>query len=693
MGGRIVKVSGPLVAAEGLGDIRTADVVRIGQRHLIGEILSIVGERAFIQAYEDTGGLMPGAEVYTTGAPLSVELGPGLLENIFDGVGRPLAETLKLTGDLISRGAEVPTLNRTREWEFTPIATAGDKVTGGSIIGIVNETSAVAHKIMIPHSLAGVIESIGTGTYTVEQVICTIKTPDNEFRDITMMQKWPVRTGRPFLRKLIPVEPLCTGQRMIDTMFPIAKGGVAAAPGSSGAGKTVLMHQLARWSEVDIVVYVGCGERGNEMADMLTDLPERTDRSSGQPRITRTVLIVNTSDMPVMAREASVYTGITIAEYFRDMGYNAVLIIDTVTRWAQALREMSIRLGETPGEDGYPVYLPSHFARFFERTGSFECLGGENRRGSVTAFGAVSLPGGVVDESVSQAMMKSAKAVWAIDATLACARIFPAINRLSSYSQYLDTLKPWYNSNLGLDFVINRNKAIAIIHEETKLEETAARAGRGSLPASDILLLETAKMIREDFLQQNAFADVDNCSAYERQASLLSLILYYFDLCNEALAKGVDDVNLLLDIPAREKIGRAKSIMQFEYDDVVRAIAIETEQQLEAVVLKAQGTKHKAQIVDEVDEHVVSAGDVENEAGIDQSGQDEHAADDLTAESAEKAEDEALGSDAGEDAETKPEVSDAEPVEDVKPEAEASGADLVEDATSGSSEYIEGAGQ
>ena len=584
MSGKIVKVSGPLVVAEGLSDANIADVVRVGRQRLIGEILTMTGDKASIQVYEETSGLGPGAQVETTGVPLSVELGPGLLENIYDGIQRPLTEIRKLTGETIARGVDVPALDRKREWEFVPAAKVGDEVAGGSIIGTVNETASVVHKIMVPPNVSGVIESINPGKYTVEQTVCKIKTRDGQKRDIIMMQKWPVRVGRPYIKKSTPVAPLCTGQRIIDTLFPLAKGGTAAVPGPFGSGKTVVQHQLAKWSDVDIVVYIGCGERGNEMTDVLMEFPELRDPRSGEPLMKRTVLIANTSDMPVAAREASIYTGITIAEYFRDMGYDVAVIADSTSRWAEALREMSGRLEEMPGEEGYPAYLSSRLAQFYERAGCVDCLGGGDRRGTLTAIGAVSPPGGDTSEPVSQATMRIVKVFWGLDASLAYARHFPAINWLTSYSLYLDTLKPWYDNAFGVDFLVNRNKTMALLQQEAELQEIVKLVGQDSLSPPDRLTLETAKMIREDFLQQNAFVDLDSFSSYEKQASLLSLILYYNELCKDALAKGVEDVLPLFNIPAREQIGRAKMTPPAEYEEKYKAIARDMDAQIDAIV-------------------------------------------------------------------------------------------------------------
>ena len=560
MSGKIVKVSGPLVVAEGLADANMADVVRVGSQRLIGEILTMTGDSASIQVYEETSGLGPGAEVITTGVPLSVELGPGLLDNIYDGIQRPLREVRELTGSTISRGVNIPALNRQRRWDFVPIAKAGDTVTGGTIIGTVNETTAVVHKIMVPHGVTGVIESIEAGTFDITQTICSVKAADGSIHDVTMLQKWPVRINRPYIRKSMPTKPLCSGQRVIDTMFPLAKGGTAAVPGPFGSGKTVVQHQLAKWSDVDIVVYIGCGERGNEMTDVLMEFPELKDPRTGEPLMKRTVLIANTSDMPVAAREASIYTGITIAEYFRDMGYDVAVIADSTSRWAEALREMSGRLEEMPGEEGYPAYLASRLAQFYERAGVVECLGGDSRQGSLTAIGAVSPPGGDTSEPVSQATMRIVKVFWGLDATLAYARHFPSINWLTSYSLYLDTLKPWYDNAFGRAFMQNRERAMALLQEESQLQEIVKLVGQDSLSAPDRLTLETARMIREDFLQQNAFNELDSYTSYEKQEKLLELILRYNTLCREALDKGVTDIQKLFAIEAREHIGRAKTV-------------------------------------------------------------------------------------------------------------------------------------
>ena len=557
MSGTITKVSGPLVVAEGLGDANVSDVVRVGSQHLIGEILNMTGDRASIQVYEETSGLGPGAQVVTTGMPMSVELGPGMLDNIYDGIQRPLPEMRAAAGDSITRGIDVPALNREKLWDFVPVARPGDEVGPGDVLGTVQETSAILHKIMVPNGVSGEVVRVESGSHVVTDVIAVVRDKKGKEHELTMIQRWPVRIARPYSRKYVPSRPMNSGQRIIDTMFPIAKGGTAAVPGPFGSGKTVVQHQLAKWSDVDIVVYIGCGERGNEMTDVLMEFPELKDPRNGEPLMKRTVLIANTSDMPVAAREASIYTGITIAEYFRDMGYDVAVLADSTSRWAEALREMSGRLEEMPGEEGYPAYLASRLAQFYERAGVVECMGQDDRRGSVTAIGAVSPPGGDISEPVSQATMRIVKVFWALDSSLAYARHFPAINWLTSYSLYLDTLEPWYTEQFGEAYMANRTKAMHILQEESELQEIVRLVGQDALSPADRLTMETAKMIREDFLQQNAFVDEDAYSSYAKQFRLMDLVLRYDVLCREALDKGVD-MNALFTIPAREKIGRAK---------------------------------------------------------------------------------------------------------------------------------------
>ena len=579
LSGRVVKVSGPLVVATGLADANMSDVVRVGPQRLIGEILTMKGDSASIQVYEETSGLGPGAEVVTTGAPMSVELGPGMIEGIYDGIQRPLEKIVEKVGPNISRGVEVPALDREKKWEFTATVNVGDKVVGGDIIGTVPETAVVLHKIMVPPKMSGTIVDIKSGSFNVTETIATLKTEDGREVPLTMVQKWPVRIGRPYAHKYPPKRPLCSGQRIIDTMFPIAKGGTAAVPGPFGSGKTVVQHQLAKWSDVDIVVYIGCGERGNEMTDVLREFPELKDPRTGESLMKRTVLIANTSDMPVAAREASVYTGITIAEYFRDMGYDVAVIADSTSRWAEALREMSGRLEEMPGEEGYPAYLASRLAQFYERAGSVECIGSDERRGSLTAVGAVSPPGGDLSEPVSQATMRIVKVFWSLDSSLAYKRHFPAINWLNSYSLYLDTLKPWFDENFGEQFMKSRSKAMSILQNEASLMEIVQLVGKDSLSPADQLTLEVARMIREDFLQQNAFTDIDGYSSYDRQAKLLNIILEYDKLCRAAIGQGAD-AGKLFTIPAREDIGRAKSVPVEEYNRAYEKMEAEMEQQI-----------------------------------------------------------------------------------------------------------------
>ncbi len=587
--GKIVKVSGPLVVATGMADANMADVVRVGEQRLIGEILTMTGDAASIQVYEETSGLGPGAEVVTTGSPLSVELGPGLLENIYDGIQRPLEGIMAKTGSAsITRGVEVAALDREKQWDFVATAQVGDQVVTGDFLGQVQETPSILHKIMVPAGVSGTVESISSGKYTVTDTVATIRLADGSLKELTMMQKWPVRVGRPYKKKFTPATPLQSGQRVIDTMFPVAKGGTAAVPGPFGSGKTVVQHALAKWSDVDIVIYIGCGERGNEMTDVLREFPELVDPRTGETLMKRTVLIANTSDMPVAAREASIYTGITIAEYFRDMGYDVAVIADSTSRWAEALREMSGRLEEMPGEEGYPAYLASRIAEFYERAGVVQCLGSdEDRRGSLTAVGAVSPPGGDLSEPVSQGTMRIVKVFWSLDSSLAYRRHFPAINWLSSYSLYLDTLKPWFDEHLGESFYDNRARAMSLLQEEASLNEIVQLVGKDSLSPADQLTLETAKMIREDFLQQNAFVDIDSFSDYRRQAMMMQLILDYDAQCRAAIQKGAPVADLFA-IDARLGIGRAKSVPVDEYEAVYARIAQEMTQQIDEIAARGE---------------------------------------------------------------------------------------------------------
>ena len=580
--GIVTKVSGPLVVAEGLADANVSDVVRVGERHLIGEILNMTGDSASIQVYEETSGLGPGAEVVTTGMPMSVELGPGMLDNIYDGIQRPLPEMRALSGDCITRGIDVPALNREKKWDFVPVAKPGDKVTAGDVLGTVQETTAILHKIMVPYGVSGEVVSIESGEHVVTDKVAVIRDAKGGEHELTMMQRWPVRIARPYTKKYVPNRPMNSGQRIIDTMFPIAKGGTAAVPGPFGSGKTVVQHQLAKWSDVDIVIYIGCGERGNEMTDVLMEFPELKDPRNGEPLMKRTVLIANTSDMPVAAREASIYTGITIAEYFRDQGYDVAVLADSTSRWAEALREMSGRLEEMPGEEGYPAYLASRLAQFYERAGVVECLGSDERQGSVTAIGAVSPPGGDISEPVSQATMRIVKVFWALDSSLAYARHFPAINWLTSYSLYLDSLAPWYASQFGEGYMKNRERAMHILQEESELQEIVRLVGQDALSPADRLTMETAKMVREDFLQQNAFVTEDAYSSYAKQYRLLDLVLKYDVACRNALLEGAD-MDALFTIPGREKIGRAKMADPDNFAPAYDAIEAEMLKEIDAV--------------------------------------------------------------------------------------------------------------
>ena len=586
--GKIVKVSGPLVVATGLREANMADVVRVGEQRLIGEILTMTGDSAAIQVYEETSGLGPGAEVWTTGAPLSVELGPGLVENIYDGIQRPLNEIIKKTGgNNLPRGVEVPALDRDKKWEFVPVAKPGDRVVGGDVLGTVQETPSILHKIMVPPKMQGTVVSVNSGSFTVTETVAVLQLDNGQQQELTMIQKWPVRVGRPYKHKYPPTVPLSSGQRIVDTFFPVAKGGTAAIPGPFGSGKTVMQHALAKWSDVDLVVYIGCGERGNEMTDVLREFPELIDPRTGETLMKRTVLIANTSDMPVAAREASIYTGITIAEYFRDMGYAVAVIADSTSRWAEALREMSGRLEEMPGEEGYPAYLSSRLAQFYERAGWVECLGSGERRGSLTAVGAVSPPGGDLSEPVSQATMRIVKVFWALDATLAYRRHFPAINWLNSHSLYLDSLKPWYDEHMGADFLKDREWAMAILQEEANLNEIVQLVGKDSLSPKDQITLEVAKMVREDFLQQNSFVEIDSFSEYDRQAMMLGMIRQYDRQCRAASERGAA-LNELFDIPAREGIGRAKMVPADRYREEYAALSERMGEEIEAVAEKGE---------------------------------------------------------------------------------------------------------
>lgn len=561
--GIIKKVAGPLVVAEGMRECNMYDVVRVGDQHLIGEIIEMHGDRASVQVYEETSGLGPGTPVESTDMPLSVELGPGLIGSIFDGIQRPLDDIMKIAGNNLRRGVEIPSLKRDKIWDFEATAKVGDKVIGGDVLGTVAETDVVTQKIMVPPDISGTIKSIKSGSYKVDETIALITTEEGE-KEVTLMQKWPVRRGRPYSEKLPPEMPLVTGQRVIDTMFPIAKGGVAAVPGPFGSGKTVVQHQLAKWADADIVVYIGCGERGNEMTDVLNEFPELVDPKTGKSLMERTVLIANTSDMPVAAREASIYTGITIAEYFRDMGYSVALMADSTSRWAEALREMSGRLEEMPGEEGYPAYLGSRLAQFYERAGRVITIGSDKREGALSVIGAVSPPGGDISEPVSQATLRIVKVFWSLDAGLAYKRHFPAINWLTSYSLYLDTMESWFNDNVHSDWMSLRNDLMRLLQEESELDEIVKMVGMDALSAGDRIKLEAARSIREDFLHQNAFHEIDTFSPLEKQYYMMRLMMDYYKNCSDALNIGAD-VEALVVMPVREQIGRFK---YYNEDDI-----------------------------------------------------------------------------------------------------------------------------
>ena len=555
--GTIVKVSGPLIVASGMADVNMYDVVRVSEKQLIGEVIELRGDKASIQVYEETGGIGPGEPVESTGAPLSVELAPGLIESIYDGIQRPLNKIQELAGDRITRGIRVDSIDHERLWDFRPAAQIGDILKPGDILGTVQETEAVLHKIMVPPNVEGQLTWIHSGEANVVQTIAKLVTSKGETVELPMLQKWPVRIGRPYARKMAPAEPMITGQRVIDTLFPVAKGGVAAVPGPFGSGKTVVQHQLAKWADADIIVYVGCGERGNEMTDVLMEFPELKDPRTGLSLMKRTVLIANTSDMPVAAREASIYTGITIAEYFRDMGYKVAIMADSTSRWAEALREMSGRLEEMPGEEGYPAYLSSRLAEFYERAGSVVTLGTEGRTGAVTAIGAVSPPGGDISEPVSQATLRTVKVFWGLSAKLAYARHFPAIDWLTSYSLYLDRLEPWFNKEVDPDWTAMVQKVMNMLQEESELEEIVRLVGIDALSYKDRLTLEATRSIREDYLHQNAFHEVDTYTSPAKQAMLLRLIIGYYEKSLDALSKDAS-FNKLAALPVREDIGRFK---------------------------------------------------------------------------------------------------------------------------------------
>ena len=562
--GKIIKVSGPLVVAEGMDEANVYDVVQVSDNKLIGEIIEMRGDRASIQVYEETVGIGPGEPVYSTGEPLSVELGPGLLEAMFDGIQRPLKEFQEVAGDYLNKGVAVPSLNRERKWEFEPVVSAGEKVEAGDIIGTVQETSVISHKIMIPLGVEGTLKSIEKGSFTVTDTVAVVETANGDV-NVQLMQKWPVRRGRKYKQKLNPEAPLVTGQRVIDTFFPVTKGGTACVPGPFGSGKTVVQHQLAKWADAQIIVYVGCGERGNEMTDVLMEFPEIIDPNTGQSLMKRTVLIANTSNMPVAAREASIYTGITIAEYFRDMGYSVAIMADSTSRWAEALREMSGRLEEMPGDEGYPAYLGSRAADFYERSGKVICLGKDGREGALTVIGAVSPPGGDISEPVSQATLRIVKVFWGLDANLAYRRHFPAINWLNSYSLYQTKVDSWMDVNVGPEFSQNRKRAMALLQEESSLQEIVRLVGRDTLSEKDQLKLEAAKSIREDYLQQNAFMESDTYTSLTKQDKMLQLVLKFYDEGQRGLESGAY-LKEISEMSVREKIARAKYMPESDLD-------------------------------------------------------------------------------------------------------------------------------
>ena len=581
--GKISKIAGPLVVATGMREANMFDVVRVSDSKLIGEIIEMHGDRASIQVYEETSGLGTGEPVESTGEPLSVELGPGLIEGIFDGIQRPLEKIRELVGNSLVRGIEVPALDRDKKWHFVPKVKPGDKVVGGDILGTVQETEIVEHRIMVKPGVVGTVKAIAEGDYTVTEQIGSIETANGDELPVTLMQKWPVRRGRPFKKKLAPNVPLVTGQRVVDTLFPIAKGGVAAIPGPFGSGKTVTQHQLAKWAEADIVVYIGCGERGNEMTDVLNEFPELIDPHTGKSLMERTVLIANTSDMPVAAREASIYTGITIAEYFRDMGYSVALMADSTSRWAEALREMSGRLEEMPGEEGYPAYLGSRLAQFYERAGRVVSLGSDGREGALSVIGAVSPPGGDISEPVSQATLRIVKVFWGLDSALAYKRHFPAINWLTSYSLYADSLGSWFNDNVSEEWTSLRARLMALLSDEASLDEIVKLVGMDALSPTDRLKMETARSIREDFLHQLAFHEVDTYSSLRKQYLMMKLVLRFYDGSLDALKKGAN-IEKLVSIPSRESIGRFKYVHENDIEDTYKTVCAAIDSEIKAAV-------------------------------------------------------------------------------------------------------------
>ena len=578
--GTIKKVAGPLVIAEGMRDANMYDVVRVSRQRLLGEIIEMHGDQASIQVYEETSGLGPGEPVESMDVPMAVELGPGLISSIYDGIQRPLDDIMAISGNNLKRGVEVPSLKRDKKWTFIPVAKVGDQVAAGDVLGTVQETIIVTQKIMVPYGIEGTVKEIREGDFTVTDTVAVIATKDGD-KALTMMQKWPVRKGRPYKEKLPPATPLVTGQRVVDTFFPIARGGVAAVPGPFGSGKTVIQHQLAKWAEADIVVYIGCGERGNEMTDVLNEFPELKDPKTGQSLMERTVLIANTSDMPVAAREASIYTGITIAEYFRDMGYSVALMADSTSRWAEALREMSGRLEEMPGEEGYPAYLGSRLAQFYERAGQVVTLGSEGRTGALSVIGAVSPPGGDISEPVSQATLRIVKVFWGLDSSLAYKRHFPAINWLTSYSLYLDSMGKWFDENVSADWMTNRQKMMSLLQDEAELDEIVKMVGMDALSAGDRLKMEAARSIREDFLHQNSFHEIDTYSSLKKQLLMMRLVVAYYEQSKDALGRNAD-IQDLIKLPVRERIGRFKYTHEDRLDEEYESVSADLAKEIVA---------------------------------------------------------------------------------------------------------------
>jgi V/A-type H+-transporting ATPase subunit A len=585
--GTIIKIAGPVIVAKGMKGAQMYEVVRVGKEKLIGEVIEMAEDKATMQVYEETAGIQPGEEVVSTGASLSVELGPGMMKTTYDGIQRPLEVIRSETGTYITRGVDIPSLDRKKKWKFTPIAKKGDKVTGGDFLGEVPETELILHKIMVPPNVEGeIVKIVGAGEYTVEETIAVLNTAQGE-REIQMMHKWPVRTGRPFKEKLDPDVPLITGQRVVDTFFPVAKGGTSAIPGPFGAGKTVIQHQLARWSDTDVVVYVGCGERGNEMCEVLEEFPELKDPKSGKPLMERTVLIANTSNMPVAARDVSVYTGVTLGEYYRDMGYSVSLMADSTSRWAEAMREISGRLEEMPGEEGYPAYLASRLADFYERAGKVITSGSGEREGSLSICGAVSPPGGDFSEPVTQNTLRITKVFWALDAPLADKRHFPAINWLTSYSLYHDSIEDWWANEISKEWKNMRVKSMALLQKESELQEIVQLVGADALPDRDRVLLEGARVIREDYLQQHAYDDIDTYCSPEKQYGMLKLMLDFYDKTLGALEKGIPAKDIV-EIEVKDDIAKLKYVEQEKVDQTIKDIYKKVDDQLNALLEKRE---------------------------------------------------------------------------------------------------------